>query len=357
MEFGVQFFPSVGPETTPASQYFAEALRLTEQSEALGFTNVRTVEHYFHHYGGYSPNPLIFLAAAAARTTTMRLITGAVLPVFNHPLKLAGEIGMLDAISGGRLEVGFARAFLPHEFQRFGVSLDESRERFDEGIAIVDRLLREEDVAFEGRFHRFPATTSLPRPTQQPRPPFWVAALATEASFISAGTHGYSIMAIPLAGAKLASLLSAYRDAWRSAGHRGDGRVMLAFHMLCHEDEATAHDLARDLINQYLASLVDGASGWLDGSSSEDYPGYDAIIRGLKADSFESQLAQGAVWVGSPDSISEQIAAYAEAVGGFEIASMQVNFAGLPYEVATRSLELFGSEVLPKFSPLAVTTP
>ena len=65
MEFGVQFFPSVGPETTPASQYFAEALRLTEQSEALGFTNVRTVEHYFHHYGGYSPNPLIFLAAAA----------------------------------------------------------------------------------------------------------------------------------------------------------------------------------------------------------------------------------------------------------------------------------------------------
>ena len=118
----------------------------------------------------------------------MRLITGAVLPVFNHPLKLAGEIGMLDAISGGRLEVGFARAFLPHEFQRFGVSLDESRDRFDEGIAIVDRLLREEDVAFEGRFHRFPATTSLPRPTQQPRPPFWVAALATEASFISAGT-------------------------------------------------------------------------------------------------------------------------------------------------------------------------
>ena len=143
MDFGVQFFPSVGPETTPASQYFAEAHRLTEQSEALGFTNVRTVEHYFHHYGGYSPNPLIFLAAAATRTTTMRLITGAVLPVFNHPLKLAGEIGMLDAISGGRLEVGFARAFLPHEFQRFGVSLDESRERFDEGIAIVDRLLRE----------------------------------------------------------------------------------------------------------------------------------------------------------------------------------------------------------------------
>ena len=132
---------------------------------------------------------------------------------------------------------------------------------------------------------------------------------------------------------------------------------MLAFHMLCHEDEAAAHDLARDLVNQYLASLVDGASGWLDGSSSHDYPGYDAIIRGLKNDSFESQLAEGAVWVGSPDSISEQIAAYSDAVGGFEIASMQVNFAGLPYDIASRSLDLFGREVLPRFSTLAATTP
>ena len=51
-----------------------------------------------------------------------------------QPLKLAGEIGMLDGISNGRLEVGFARAFLPHEFAQFGVSLDESRRRFTEGL-------------------------------------------------------------------------------------------------------------------------------------------------------------------------------------------------------------------------------
>jgi alkanesulfonate monooxygenase SsuD/methylene tetrahydromethanopterin reductase-like flavin-dependent oxidoreductase (luciferase family) len=67
---------------------------------------------------------MLFLAAAAQRTHHARLVTGAVLPVFNHPLKLAGEIGMLDAISGGRLDVGFARAFLPHEFRRFGRSMN-----------------------------------------------------------------------------------------------------------------------------------------------------------------------------------------------------------------------------------------
>ena len=145
MEFGVQFFPSVGPDQKSAEQYWGEALQLTQLAERLGYANVRTVEHYFHPYGGYSPDPLIFLSAAAAITSRMRLITGAVLPVFNKPLKLAGQIGMVDAISKGRVEIGFARAFLPHEFARFGISMDESRARFDEGLEQIRRLLEEED--------------------------------------------------------------------------------------------------------------------------------------------------------------------------------------------------------------------
>jgi alkanesulfonate monooxygenase SsuD/methylene tetrahydromethanopterin reductase-like flavin-dependent oxidoreductase (luciferase family) len=172
MEFGIQFFPAVGPDQKPADQYWREALELTQLAERLGFTNVRTVEHYFLSYGGYSPDPLIFLSAAAAVTRSLRLITGAVLPVFNNPLKLAGQIGMVDAISGGRLEVGFARAFLPHEFARFGISMDESRARFDEGLEQVRRLLEDDKVTAHGRFHSFENATSLPRPTQKPRPPF-----------------------------------------------------------------------------------------------------------------------------------------------------------------------------------------
>src|SRR5437763_15184740 len=122
MQFGVQFFPEAKPEQKTGAAYFRETLTLAEQADNLGFTHIRIVEHYFHHYGGYSPNPMVFLAAAAQRTQHTRLVTGAVLPAFNHPLKPAGEIAMLDAISSGRLDVGFARAFLPHEFRRFGVS-------------------------------------------------------------------------------------------------------------------------------------------------------------------------------------------------------------------------------------------
>src|SRR6478609_6606822 len=187
MEFGVQFFPAVGPDQKGADHYWREALELTQLAEQLGFTNVRTVEHYFLSYGGYSPNPLVFLSAAAAVTRSIRLVTGAVLPVFNNPLKLAGEIGMVDAISGGRLEVGFARAFLPHEFARFGISMDESRARFEEGLEQVRRLLEDEHVSADGQVHSFKDVTSLPRPTQKPRPPFWVAALSTPESFESCG--------------------------------------------------------------------------------------------------------------------------------------------------------------------------
>src|SRR5436305_3477339 len=166
MEFGIQFVPAVGPKQKAADQYWREALELTQLAEQLGFTNVRTVEHYFLSYGGYSPDPLIFLSAAAALTRSMRLITGAVLPVFNNPLKLAGQIGMVDAVSGGRLEVGFARAFLPHEFARFGISMDESRARFEEGLEQVRRLLEEDNVSADGQF---PVFRTSPRCRARPK--------------------------------------------------------------------------------------------------------------------------------------------------------------------------------------------
>jgi alkanesulfonate monooxygenase SsuD/methylene tetrahydromethanopterin reductase-like flavin-dependent oxidoreductase (luciferase family) len=348
MEFGLQFFPSVGKEIT-AEAYFEDALKLSALGEELGYTHVRIVEHYFTAYGGLSPNPLLFLSAASQRTKTMRLITGAVLPVFNHPLKLAGEIGMLDAISHGRLEVGFARAFLPHEFARFGISLDESRARFDEGMEMVRRLLEEEDVAIDGTFHSFGKTTSLPRPTQKPRPPFWVAALATESSFVNAGRLGHAVMAIPILHAEMERLIGVYRDAWREAGHPGNGRVMIAFHMFCHEDGGEAVRIARDPLNRYLRAIADAASDWTTGTTSKDYANYGQMIASLKKDSFESNVATGAAWVGTPQQIREQIAAYRSHVGDFEIASLQVNFNTIPYADAKRSMELFAREVMPQF--------
>jgi alkanesulfonate monooxygenase SsuD/methylene tetrahydromethanopterin reductase-like flavin-dependent oxidoreductase (luciferase family) len=351
MQFGVQFFPDVRPAEKSAEAYFTEALDLAEEADRLGYSHVRIVEHYFHHYGGYSPNPIVFLAAAAQRTKRARLVTGAILPAFNHPLKLAGEIAMLDAISHGRLDVGFARAFLPHEFQRFGRSPDESVARYREGIEQVALLLTQENVSHHGRFHRIENTTSLPRPTQLPRPKFYVAALNTPESFEFAGRIGYSVMAIALVAERMRPLLAAYRRAWREAGHPGDGEVMIAFHMYCAEDGERARELACPLVDRYLHSLVEAAGDWLDGRSSADYPGYDKIIAGLRASNAAEQIAAGGAWIGSPDEIAATVARLQRDFGGFEHASLQVNFNTMPFEPALASMRLFAREVMLRFTP------
>ena len=350
MEFGVQFFPDIKPEQKSADAYFQESLQLAEDVERLGFTHIRTVEHYFHYYGGYSPNPIVFLAAAAQRTKRVRLVTGAVIPAFNHPLKIAGEIGMLDGISGGRIDVGFARAYLPHEFRRFGVSPNESVERYREGIEQVDLLLREENVTHHGKFHTIENTTSLPRPVQKPRPKFYVAALNTPESFTFAGKMGYSVMAIPLVGTKMRELLGAYREAWKAAGHPGNGEVMLAFHMFCDPDGNRARRTVKKPLDDYLASLVDAASDWLDGTTSKDYPGYDKVIAKLKESTMESQVRDGAAWIGSPSEIRQTISRLQDEYGGFEHASLQLNFNVLSYDLVFPSLRLFCDEVLPAFA-------
>ena len=350
MEFGMQFFPAVGPDQKSGQQFFDECLRLTELADVYGYSHIRTVEHYFHPYGGYSPNPVVFLSAASQRTKNARIVTGAVLPVFNNPLKLAGEIGMLDAISGGRAEIGFARAFLPHEYDRFGISLDESIARFDEGMEQIELLLTGENVSHDGQFHRFSNVTSLPRPSQKPRPNFWTAAFTTPESFEKAGRIGNYIMAIPIGGSAMAELISIYREAWKSAGHDGDGRIMLAFHMFCHEDAEEAARIARDPLNRYLKSLVDAASGWVDGAESDAYKNYGKMIAALDAETFESQVEKGAAWVGTPEVLIERIRAYESDIGGFDDASLQVNFSDMSYEDAERSTRLFGEKVMSVFA-------
>lgn len=347
MEFGIQFFPSVGPDLKPADQYWREALYLTKLAEDLGFTSVRTVEHYFHPYGGYSPSPLVFLSAAATMTKTIRLITGAVLPVFNNPLKMAGEIGMVDAISGGRLEVGFARAFLPHEFGRFGISMDESRARFDEGMEQVRLLLEGEHVSHAGKFHSFEDITSLPRPTQMPRPPFWIASISTPESFESCGRKGHSMMAIPLASEATAKLVRIYRDAWTGAGHAGRGKVMLAFNMFCAPTRAEAERLSKNDHEHYLRAIANGAAEWGKGAFSHDYPNYQKMYAALSSENYDTTVAKRTAWIGTPDDIVEAAEIYNRECGGFDAASFQINFGNLPLETAEASMRLFAKECLP----------
>jgi alkanesulfonate monooxygenase SsuD/methylene tetrahydromethanopterin reductase-like flavin-dependent oxidoreductase (luciferase family) len=145
-------------------------------------------------------------------------------------------------------------------------------------------------------------------------------------------------------------LLALYREAWRAAKHAGPPKIMLAFHMHCARTRAEAEAVAREPLNRYLRSLVAAASAWTEGLASRDYPGYDKIIAGLAAESFETQLAKGAAWVGEPAQLVDQIAAYRDRVGGFDSASLQVNFNTIDQAQAERSMRLFSEAVMPSFA-------
>jgi alkanesulfonate monooxygenase SsuD/methylene tetrahydromethanopterin reductase-like flavin-dependent oxidoreductase (luciferase family) len=354
MQFGVQFFPAIDHTDKSAADYYAESLAIAEEAETLGFRHARTVEHYFTRYGGYSPNPIVFLTAMSQRTKTMRLVTGAVLPVFNHPFKLAGEIAMLDGISGGRLDVGFARAFLLHEFRRFGISPDESQARFREGLEQIELLLTQENATHRGDFHSFENVTSLPRPTQTPRPKFYIAATQTPESFEFAGRKGYSLMAIPIG--PIGPLLELYRKSWRDAGHPGDGEVMVAFHMFCHQDGGLAREIARPPFEEYFRALNEAAGDWSRGTTSKDYRDYDTSMRKLRSFTLDGQIEAGGAWVGTPNEIRDIIRRVIGAIGKFEHASLQINFGALDVHEAQKSMRLFAAEVMPAFAEAAPST-
>jgi alkanesulfonate monooxygenase SsuD/methylene tetrahydromethanopterin reductase-like flavin-dependent oxidoreductase (luciferase family) len=345
MEFGITLFPDVSPQEKPAAEYFRESFAIVERAEELGFTFARSIEHHFTPYGGYSPSSILMLTGLAARTRKMKLVTGAVIPAFNHPLKIAGELGMLDAISNGRLMAGFGRAFLLHEFRRFGISRDESHARFREGVEQVELLLSTENATSHGKFHSFENTTTLPRPTQRPRPQFFIAANTTPSSYEFAGSRGYYIMGVPMVAQQLRANLDIYRRAWVEAGHPGQGKVFLAFHMFVDRDSERARRIAGKHVESYFKSLVEATAG-MDTEHSSDYEGYEKQREKIAQLNIDTLIANCAAWVGSPAEVRGQIARFSEAIGGFDYAALQVNFHTLPFEV-------FAHEVMPEFGAAA----
>jgi len=125
--------------------------------------------------------------------------------------------------------------------------------------------------------------------------------------------------------------------------------VMLAFHMFCAEAREKAVAVAREPLNIYLKSIVNAASDWMSGVSSADYPNYRKMIEAISNETFESQIDKGAAWIGTPDDIRKAIAAYDVDVGGFESASLQVNFGMITRQEAEASMTLFAREVMPYF--------
>jgi alkanesulfonate monooxygenase SsuD/methylene tetrahydromethanopterin reductase-like flavin-dependent oxidoreductase (luciferase family) len=336
-----------GRDPAAAHRWLEGYTSLCAEAETLGFSYAKITEHHLHQYGSYCSNPLLFLAAVAARTQSLRLMTGGLLPVFSHPVKVASETAMLDALSGGRLDVGYARAYLPREFDAFGVSMSTSRDRFNHIIAAVDELWTEPVASYKCDHFAFDEVSLFPRVTQAPRPPTWVAAARTPESFGWIGERGYGLLVNASGSAGDWDSVRRYREAFtpRADDPNARARVALSLPVVVRPTTQQARDTAREHLGQYLRTWAQAVEPW-DYTSSSDYRLYSGMHEFVASLSPADLWSTGAAVVGSPQEATEQLAAIA-AASGADVLLLQVDSGEMPVDGARTTLELLAEHTLP----------
>src|SRR6185437_4023474 len=168
----------------------------------------------------------------------LRIGTAVSLAPFYHPLRLAEEVALLDVLSGGRVNWGAGRGFARSEFAAFGIPADESTLRFRENVEIVLRAWTEERLSYQGPHFQCDAVEVLPKPTQRPHLPVWMAA-TSESAIDWAASRGFSILMDPhCTHAELASKRKRYGAQMTAAGHNPAGRDIPMARLLAISDSA-----------------------------------------------------------------------------------------------------------------------
>ena len=154
-------------------------MSLSAAAEEAGFAGVSFTEHpapseAWRQAGGHDAiDPFIGLAFAAAATKKLRLFTYLIVLPYRNPFLLAKATSTLDALSGGRLELGLGTGYLKSEFFALGVNFEERNELFDEAIEVLKMAWTGEPVTFQGKHFSAKAVTLQPRPAQRPHPNLW----------------------------------------------------------------------------------------------------------------------------------------------------------------------------------------
>jgi natural product biosynthesis luciferase-like monooxygenase protein len=277
IQFSLMYFSSADTAGEDKYKLLLEGAKFADRH---GFAAVWTPERHFHEFGGLYPNPAQTATALAMVTERVALRAGSVVNPLHHQARVAEEWAVVDNLSNGRVGIAFASGWQPRDFvlapENFG-----RREAMLEGIDKIQRLWRGEEVEFPGpNGQAFPVRT-LPRPVQ-PTLPMWLTAAGAPETFRMAGAMGAGVLTHLLGQTmeELAGKLAIYREAWRGAGHEGNGHVTLMLHTFIGDDVEEVRNTVRRPMMSYLGSslgLVKGfAQSWTafkkraDGSTSVD---------------------------------------------------------------------------------------
>jgi alkanesulfonate monooxygenase SsuD/methylene tetrahydromethanopterin reductase-like flavin-dependent oxidoreductase (luciferase family) len=322
--FSVQDHYLAGARTVP--QLYGEIIAQAELADKLGYDTFWVAEHHFHEYG-VVPNPAVMLSTLAQRTTTLRLGTAISILTFHNPLTVAESYAMVDVLSGGRLVYGVGSGYLPHEFAGYAIDPAEKRDRFDENLAIVRRLLAGERVSAKGRFSNVDKVALNVRPLQS-EVPIYVAVLRREAAF-HIGKQGNNLMCVPYASLdhfdQIDDLIAEYRRGKAEIGlPPSDDDAVVTLHTHVAESDAQARANAEKAFNLYVDTRLYAKNSTYD----------DAMRNGLHL-------------FGSVETVTDKLVAL-HRMGVRHVSALQ-NFGLLPQALVRASMERLMREVLPRF--------
>ena len=349
------FYELAVPAHLPRSeaQVYHETLDELALADELGFHGAWLVEHHFMREYSHSSAPELFLAAASQRTQRLRLGHAVIALPYNHAVRVAERVAVLDLLSNGRLDVGIGRGFSPREYQIFGAEMADSRLYLQEGLAIL-RAAGSGPVQHQGTLYQLDDIDILPKPVQRPHPPLWVAAVSPQ-TFRWAAQEGIGVLSGPFKPWFLIKQdLKAYRRAVRESPQAQSSsfnpRFAMTIGCLCLEDAAEARHLAEGF-TWYYQRLLDQTRPVL-AQLRESYEYYHRLAflepllrRGLSLRLLESM---GMVVVGNPEQCRKGLARYARA--GVDRLLLAVGAGMVSSAVTQRSLQLLAEEVLPSLA-------
>ena len=328
----------------PHRELFEELEDLILLAEKAGFEAAWIGEHHGMEFT-ISPNPFIPLAHIAAKTERIRLGTGTVIAPFWHPIKLAGEAALADVVADGRLDLGIARGAYSFEYERLAPGLDAwgAGQRMREIIPAIKGLWQG-DYTHSGEFWSFPATTSSPKPIQEPHPPIWVAARDPN-SHAFAVANGCNVQVTPLASGdgEVAGLMDRFRAACAAVPDAPRPKIMLLMHTFVAENERETERLSEDLS---LFFCMFGA--WFQNKK----PVRQGVLEELTEDEiaampqYAPEVIRQNLVIGTPGEVVARLKGY-EALG-YDQYSIWID-SGIPHERKKKSLQLFIDRVLPAF--------
>jgi alkanesulfonate monooxygenase SsuD/methylene tetrahydromethanopterin reductase-like flavin-dependent oxidoreductase (luciferase family) len=329
-----EFLPELGgpgrePDPREVTAHFQRYLDLWEHDEALGFEGIFFSEHHFGR--SYSASPNLLIAAIAPRTKRLRLgVMGVVLPYY-HPARVVEEFGMLDHLTGGRLEIGTAVG-VPQELARLNMTMAEARERNDEIVAVLDAALANRVVSHRGKYFSFADLRLLPRPLQQPSPPRWTAVVSTD-SARRAARRGAKISTGFNSREVVKRIFDAYLDeAAKMGGPAGPDCLALRRRVTV----APTRDQAR----VYASAVAERLKSFVaeDNRVSAHIPDAPPASGGFS-------LSDDEFIDGTPQDVAEDIIEQCRAVGAGHFLAV-LNWSA-PFEEVAMAHELFGREAIP----------